>query len=272
MRAFPGSWRLSVLAALAVLAMSLSPVASAEIYFEQVDVEIGPQSIDARLTGHTINGSDAQELRYWIDRDYGDGDGEVTEEEVDAFVTARKQEYNDQLRLGGAFFFQSFQIRERPAITQEVTAITFSQEVLGEVMSEDAIVQDVDALLTFADTQRSRVPVSFAGDFSAPFRQVGMSWGQATFHTSEPWAIDPESISPEGKENRFFHGERFIVPYDESGEFSSSETPLTFEIVDTSEEPLDDESKDSPGPVVGVVLVLVGSGAWVARAGRRCQQ
>lgn len=249
---------------------SFAPTASAEINFEDVRVDLGPEKIDARLMGHRFEGPDARDLRVLIDRDHGNDDGEVDQDELDAFVEAQKDAYNDQLRFGGSFFFEPFKIRGHPSMTQEVTDMTFSEPVLGDVDSEQTVTQDVDAILTFRSTERSRLEFRFEEDFSVPFSQVDMRWGNATFRTVSGWAIDPDSISPGGEGNPFLADGRFVVPYEQSGEFSSSDEPLVFEIVDTNQEPLDKDSKDSPAPAALLVLgTLLAALATARRSVRR---
>lgn len=255
----------------ALVLLMVAPVAAGQVYFDEVTVHLGPQQIEAELSGHTFEGQEADDLRQWIDREHGNGDGEVTQDEVDAAVQRERNEFNERLRFGGAFFFEPFQINGRASMSQEVTDIRFSQSVLGEVDSGATVTREVDAVLTFASTERTRVEFSFAEDFAEPFshQQVDMEWGVATFAPVSPWQIDGATINPGGSENPYFDGEVFRVPYEESENFSSEEDPLTFDLVDTTEEELTDESEDSPAPAIGFLLAMVGLIAFIQRAGRR---
>lgn len=244
----------------------LASSAAGEINFEEVTVNLGPEEIHAELMDHRIAGSESQQLRAFIDDQHGNEDGEVVQDEVDDFTESEKEDLNEQLRFGGAFFFEPFKVNGRQAVTQEVTDIRLSETVLGTAQSDDTVSQDVEARLTFPSTEKTRVDVSFDEDFSVPFSQVDMRWGVAVFKTNDPWAIDPSTISPGGDANPYFEDGTFRVPYEESGNFSSQDEPLTFQIVDTREEEIKDESEGSPAP--GVVLLLAtvtGLVAWTRR-------
>ncbi len=242
----------------ALVLLAFSPAAAGQVYFEEVTVEMGPQQIDAELSGHTFEGGEADNLRAWIDQEHGNEDGEVTQNELDAAVQSEKDEINSQLEIFGNSFFEPFQINKRESITQEVTDIRFSDSVLGAVGSGETVIRDVDALLTFASTEKTRVEFSFAEDFRRPFSMVDMEWGVATFVPVSPWVIDGATISPGGEDNSFFEDGSFVVPYEESENFSSQDEPLVFDLVDTTQEELSDEKEDSPAPFVGLLLLVAG--------------
>ncbi len=264
MRFVPGILTRSSCALVVAWMLFALPAAGAQVNFEEVTVNLGPEEIHAELMDHRFEGADAQELRAFIDDKHGDGDGDVAQDEVDAFTQSRMEDLNEQLRFGGAFFFEPFKVNGRQAVNQEVTDIRLSEDVLGSVESNETVTQDVEARLSFPSTEKTRIDVSFEEDFSVPFSQVDMEWGVATFAPEDPWAIDPATISPGDEDNPYFDDGAFIVPYEESGDFSSQEEPLTFQIVDTTQEEIKDESKGSPGPgilllaAVGCVFLLWG--------------
>lgn len=258
--------RMATVLIAASMILGLTTTVTAEgVHFEEVTVNLGPQQIQAELTGHRIVGDDAVELRVIIDQQFGDGNGDVIQDEVDTFLADWKEDLNTQLRFGGAFFFEPFKINNRAALNHEVTRIHLTDTVLGPVDSEETIVQTIDALLTFPSTERTRVDYSFEEDFRVPFTQVDMGWSHAVFTPTDPWAIDPATITPGGRDNEFFDGAAFQVPYDETGNFSSQGQPLSFQLVDTTEEKIESEKGSSPAPASIVLVALTALGVWVVR-------
>lgn len=88
-----------VVAALATACLLLAPVASAEVTGEAVLDFESPAAADMTVD-LTIDGEDAQEARLAIDSDSefggsGNGDGEVTQDEVDAFEELLKSFFNN---------------------------------------------------------------------------------------------------------------------------------------------------------------------------------
>lgn len=249
-----------VLLALAVAAALLMlPVASAqESTFDLVEVDMSPDVFEATLIGETYEGNQATGLRREIDRDHGNDDSEVDEEEVDAWRAAKMQEFNTQFDRFGRMLTGNIQINDRGPTQVEVTDIRLSGNVIGSIDDNTTVVRDVDAELLFTGTTRDRANVTFAQDFRQAFAGM-LEWDEAIFSGGEPWAIDPETIDPETVRDTFWDGEAFVVPYEDTDTFASGFDPLHFELYNTTaiEEEADDE-EDSPAIALPLILTLLG--------------
>lgn len=250
----------TILAAVAVL-LVVPGVDAQTVLFDTVEVKMSPSAFDADLKDQAIVDTDALSLRGYIDENFGDAaDGIITVEEYEAYRAAEITRFNDQLNNPIATgLFGDLQVNEGRARSIRVLDVTLSDNVIGSTADNDTIYRGVSAQLAFAGTEKTRVPVTFAQDFRVPFRIIEMEWRTAFFHGAEVWEIDSSTTDPVAVKAAFWQDTQFVVPYERSGNFSSKDIPLTFEIFDSSaEKPKTPAGSKKGSPGFGVEVALLG--------------
>lgn len=251
-----------------VLLIGIPAVSAEPGSFDRAEVYLTPERFTAILYGESHEGDAAADFRARIDRNHGDDDGNVTQDEVDAYRQATRQELNAKLDNPFAKgLVAKIQVNERPPMQVRVTDVQVSENVLGPTTDNPTVLRDIHALITYASTSRDRANVTFAQDFRQAF--IGMDWGYATFQGHGDWAIDGETIDPDGTDNPYWTGDGFNVTYDEMDHFSSGFEPLHFQLYNATAVPAEEEKKKkSPGVGVLVLLLVVAGIVAAARARR----
>lgn len=247
-----------LVAATLVLLVGIPAISAEPGSFDRAEVYLTPERFTAILYGESHEGDAAADFRARIDRNHGDDDGNVTQDELDAYRQATRDDLNAKLDNPFAKgLVAKIHVNERPPMQVRVTDVQVSDNVLGPTTDNSTVLRDIHALLTYASTSRDRANVTFAQDFRQAF--IGMDWGYATFQGHGDWAIDGETIDPDGTENPYWTGDGFNVTYNEMDHFSSGFNPLGFQLYNATAAPAEDEKKKkSPGVAVPALVVVVG--------------
>lgn len=240
-----------------------------------LQIDVGPNGVVFKLNDITIDGQMAADARHAIDnlRGVGDGDGQITQEEIVGFEALATATINSQ--LPNQFDFEMITLDGKRAFSSSDQPVVSLTELdikgaEGPTSSTEPIKTDMAALLRFESVSQSSsmhsvVFSNIYGDFTG-FDSSGAPPSKVEVSAFRSWEIVAETVQPSELQERV-NDDTIELTNSDFAYFDERGEGLAFTIKGDPTVQLSSETNKSPG--IGPVSLIAALGVALVALRRR---